>query len=101
MSEATVIKADNGHADVIGELSLATVSRLRPLGIELLATHAFLQFDFQKVTRSDSSALTLLTAWKRYAKKNGKTIEFINLPTQLLEMAQLSRLDKILPIINK
>lgn len=98
MNQATLIKADNGNARVSGELSFATVSTLRPLGIKLLATHSYLQFDFEKVTRSDSSALTLLTAWTRYAKENGKKIEFINLPIQLLEMAQLSRLDKILPI---
>ncbi len=101
MNTATVIKADNGNAEVSGELCFATVSMLRPLGIKLLATHPYLQFDFQKVVRSDSSALALLTAWMRYAKKNHKTIEFINLPVQLLEMAQLSRLDKILPVGKK
>lgn len=97
MELATVhIDKDSQQIMVNGALSFATVPLLRVQGNQLLATVYAPIFDFKGVVRTDSAALALLTAWARDAKQLGKKPQFINLPEQLIDLARLSNLDKIL-----
>ncbi len=104
MTAAEIKISQNGtRIQVSGVLSFATVPTLRDQGIQLLKNVTEPLFDFKEVTRSDSAALALLTAWARYAHSLGKSASFINIPPQLMDIARLSRLDKILslqPLIN-
>lgn len=84
---------------VRGVLSFATVAALRNAGEKILAKKDILEFNFTDVSRSDSAGLALLIAWSRSAKKNKKTITFTHLPKQLFDIARISGLDKILPIL--
>ncbi len=88
----------NAHGFILqGNLGFQTVKYLRDEGNVLIEnTPGEILFDFEQVTHSDSSALTLLTAWTRCARKWCKPIRFINLPPKLKEVACLSNLDKIL-----
>lgn len=54
--------------------------------------------DLGAVSRSDSSGVALLIEWMRQADRANKTIRFVNIPTQMLEIAKLSGVDKILAI---
>jgi phospholipid transport system transporter-binding protein len=48
-----------------------------------------LVIDFSEITDIDSSAVALLLEWRREARARGKTLEFVNLPPNLLALAQL------------
>ena len=48
-----------------------------------------LTIDFAGITGVDSSAVALLLEWRRQAAQRGKQLEFINLPINLLALAEL------------
>jgi len=48
-----------------------------------------LTIDFAAVTGVDSSAVALLLEWRRRAAALGKTLVFVNLPANLLALAEL------------
>jgi phospholipid transport system transporter-binding protein len=99
MTAAEIKISKDGNSILIsGVLSFATVSALRDQGNQLQKNIQNPVFDFKEVTRSDSAALALLTAWARYARALGKTADFINIPPELMDIACLSRLDKVLSL---
>lgn len=81
-------------------MTVETVMQLRNIGEQLLYTSPYSQvvINLHAVVRSDSSALALLTAWARAAKKVNKSIRFIETPTGLMTLAKLSHLEKILTL---
>ena len=81
-----------------GELNFDSVVKLRELGCHFIMKHANPTVDFKNVIVKDNSALALLIAWIRFAKQHQKTITFVNIPKQLLDMAKLSDLENILII---
>jgi phospholipid transport system transporter-binding protein len=48
-----------------------------------------LTIDFADITGVDSSAVALLLEWRRQAEARSKTLEFVNLPPNLLALARL------------
>ena len=48
-----------------------------------------LTIDFAAITEVDSSAVALLLEWRRVAARLGKTLLFVNLPANLLALADL------------
>ncbi|MGZ5032517.1 MAG: STAS domain-containing protein [Usitatibacter sp.] len=48
-----------------------------------------LTIDFAAITGVDSSAVALLLEWRRQAQRRGKSLEFVNLPANLLALARL------------
>lgn len=48
-----------------------------------------LTIDFSGITEVDSSAVALLLEWRRRAAALGKTLLFVNLPANLLSLAEL------------
>ena len=48
-----------------------------------------LTIDFSAITDVDSSAVALLLEWRREAARRGKTLNFVNLPANLLALAEL------------
>jgi ABC-type transporter Mla MlaB component len=94
-----VIKIDaNNKIAVDGEISFVTIPKLRIIGCEFISSHQNPVFDLKQAITKDISGLALLAAWTRFAKKIGKSIQFINLPMQLLDMAKLNGLKDLLPI---
>ncbi len=55
-----------------------------------------LTIDFAGVTDVDSAAVALLLDWRRMAMKRGKTLLFVNLPANLLALAELYGVAEIL-----
>ena len=75
-----------------GELSFDTI----PQVLEESAAYAArtdlperLTIDFGAITGVDSSAVALLLDWRRMAAKRGKTLVFVNLPANLIALAEL------------
>jgi phospholipid transport system transporter-binding protein len=48
-----------------------------------------LTIDFSAITGVDSSAVALLLEWRRQAQARGKALVFVNLPPNLLALAEL------------
>ena len=48
-----------------------------------------LTIDFAGIDAVDSSAVALLLEWRRQAQRAGKTLEFANLPANLVSLATL------------
>ncbi len=99
VSTATIKPSKDGtFFQVSGNLSFKTVPEVRDLGNALLQQASDPVFDFKDVSRSDSSALSLLTGWLRQARQLDKSIRFVNLPQHLMDIARLSSLDKVVVI---
>jgi phospholipid transport system transporter-binding protein len=55
-----------------------------------------LTIDFTKVEGVDSAAVALILEWRRMAVKLGKSVAFVNLPPNLLALAQLYGVTELL-----
>jgi phospholipid transport system transporter-binding protein len=53
-------------------------------------------FDLASVKTTDSSAVAVLLAWQRAARKAGKPLRYINLPSSLASLADLYGVDELL-----
>ncbi|MCK4609140.1 MAG: STAS domain-containing protein [Gammaproteobacteria bacterium] len=81
-----------------GDLDFISVVKLQKQGCELIKKTEKVVFDLRQAVAKDSSALSLLLAWTRCAKRMEQSIQFINLPEQLQDMVKLTGLEQILPI---
>lgn len=81
---------------VSGTLNFATVASLWNASLPLLEKQPSLQFDLSKIISANSAGLTLLLEWIRYAREKGKSICFQNMPSQLLSIATVAGVNKIL-----
>lgn len=74
---------------VNGELVFNTVPDWCARGCLFITQTPVPEFDFASVKLSDSSGVALLLAWLREANAVDKTINFRNLPQQLLDVAKV------------
>ncbi len=90
---------ESGRLILHGEMGFASVLALleqtRPL---LLDGHGPLEIDLAEVGRVDSAGLALMIEWMRLAQQGGRELRFLNLPPQLMAIAQASDLDGVLPL---
>jgi len=59
-------------------------------------TPQHLVIDFSAITGVDSSAVALLLEWRRRAAELGKRVEYVNLPPNLLALAQLYGVEELI-----
>ncbi len=88
MTEELLTATATGQV-VHGQVTYATVLGYRELGEQAINEAKAVTFDFSEATRCDSSVLTLVLVWQRYAQKLGKKISFINLPKSTRALADL------------
>ena len=65
---------------VQGQLTFSTVMNIWNHSKPLLKSLAQIKIDLSEVVHCDSAGLALLLEWKRWAKLNHKSVEFIHLP---------------------
>ncbi len=53
-------------------------------------------FDLGTVKTADSSAVAVLLAWKRAARKSGTALSYVNVPAGLQSLAELYGVDEFL-----
>ena len=95
----TQLRLDDANClHVLGELNFANVAKLYRDGLAFVNQHPQLLVDFTEATVGDSSILAVLVAWSRRSKQLQYSLNYINLPNTLIEMARLSHLDTVLPI---
>lgn len=98
MSAAGINRGPDGRLILAGELSFATVTRLHGESQPLFAQPGDIRVDLQDIERADSAGLALLIEWMRNARELGKSIQFLNIPQQMLAIARVSSLDQVLPL---
>ena len=91
-----MIKRDGDRLLVSGPLTLATVTQALREGNDAIAMGAR-TVDLGEVSELDSSALALLLAWLREAKKRNRELSFTRLPAGLTTIASLYGVAELLP----
>lgn len=76
-------------------LTLEHARRLLSLGAEAIA-QGVTAIDFSGAGKVDSSALSLMLAWRRRAQAAGRRLEFRNVPDSLTSLARLYGVDTLL-----
>jgi len=91
-------RREDGSFALKGTLSFKTVTALRNQGIDLFNASEALVIDLADIKRSDSAGVALLIEWMRFAQSQGKSISYLNTPSQMLAIVRASSLDSILPL---
>ncbi len=97
MEETTVLSAAK-TMKLVGMVSLNNLIQLRSQGEEIInqIEAQTIKLDLAEMKSASSFSLSLLLCWIRYATKQNKTIEIINLPSSLANLASLYNLKGIL-----
>ncbi|OGT06811.1 MAG: hypothetical protein A2X78_04680 [Gammaproteobacteria bacterium GWE2_37_16] len=90
----------SGCFRVAGNLCYANVVKSARLGCGVIDKQPEVVFDLQDVIIDDDAVLALLINLIRYAKKEQKTIHFSHIPEKILDMAKVSGLIELLPILS-
>lgn len=93
---AAVTASNDSVIYICGELNFANVPVLSQNNRRLIMERKEVTFDLSQVTAIDNTGVALLISLTRYAKGLGKKIRFINLPKQLLELADAVRVKKFI-----
>ena len=91
-----MIQREGDRMVVSGPLTLAHVAEALQQGNGAIGEGAR-QVDLAAVTELDSSALALLLAWLREAKRRDARLAFSNLPQGLITIARLYGVAELLP----
>ena len=91
-----MIRRDGDRMMVSGPLTLAHVATALSLGNAAIG-EGVRKVDLGEVGELDSSALALLLAWLREAKRRGVDLAFSNLPQGLSTIARLYGVADLLP----
>jgi len=91
-----MIRREGDRMFVTGALTLASVAAVLPEGSAALG-QGVRTVDLGEVGELDSSALALLLAWLREAKRLNLEISFANLPQGLTTIARLYGVAELLP----
>lgn len=97
MNNAAIQTVGEGRYLLTGDLDFQEVPQLLNTSVSMFAdAGAHLVVDLSGVGRTTSVGLALMVEWLRRARQASKTIEFQNVPAQMLAMAKISGLDGIL-----
>ena len=83
-----MIECTDGRCTVRGPINVSNVVVLLAQGKDRFAA-SDVTVDLAGVTEVDSTAVSLLLEWRREAARNGRRIEFLNLPANLTSLAKL------------
>ncbi len=92
-------REEDGRLALLGELTFETVPGLSKSLDSMVEQEPQLRIDLAELERVDSAGLALLIEWTRLARVFGHTLEFINIPQQLLAIAHLSGVERMLPLL--
>lgn len=98
MSEARLEALGDGRFRLAGVLDVESVPALVERIDELLQAPGDVEVDLGAVSRADSAGLALLVDWYREANRRGRRIHFRQVPPQMLALAQVSGVDRLLAL---
>jgi len=91
------IRMQGNEVLVLGNLSFYNVMSVYEKSLSQLDACPELNFNFSELQSSDSSGLALIMEWIRLAKQRNKPIRFSHLSDDLLSIASVSGLIKLIP----
>ena len=91
-----MITQEGGKLQLSGPMTLQTVKALFEHGLKA-APGAAVEIDLAQVEAVDSSAVSLLLAWLREARRNKLTLTFTHIPDNLTSLARLYGVAELLP----
>ncbi len=101
MRKTELKRIGSGEVEVSGQLVLdEVIPLLKYSNVYFNEEGAALVFDLTEVEQSDSAGVALLVEWMAMAKVSGQTISFKAVPKQMLDIAQVSGVDELLPLIS-
>lgn len=90
--------AEPGYYRLEGELSFDSAELALKKTAKIFVSPTRMVFDLAEISKADSAGLALLLEWLRQAALGGVELRYVNLPRQLLAMAQVVGVDSILVI---
>jgi phospholipid transport system transporter-binding protein len=90
-----MIVCEDGRWRVEGPITMDNVVALLAQGKSLFTARE-LSVDLAAVSEVDSSALSLLLEWRREAARSGRSIRYLNLPSNLKSLAELYGVTELL-----
>jgi len=96
-----VITLEGDRFQVTGNVTIATVSALFSAGLKTNENGKMsgdVVVDFAKLEKVDSSAVSLMLAWLREAKRNQVNLRFIHVPGNLMSLAKLYGVAELLTL---
>ncbi|MDE2092087.1 MAG: STAS domain-containing protein [Gammaproteobacteria bacterium] len=89
-----------GRFRVDGRLSFDTVAQALEASRRLFAEYQRIELDLSGVEATDSAGLALLIEWTGRARRSRCALTFRNIPGQVMAIARISDVDKLLPIVQ-
>ena len=96
LPRAKIQRRDTRTFCVLGPMTFDSVTDLWRQSEEMFSGETVFQIDLAQVTRTDSAGLALLVQWMREASRQGARVELLNLPTQMLALADAANLEEAL-----
>lgn len=96
MTKQASIEYKNNEFVLSGELDFCNVMSLYAKSLAHIAESKHLIFNFAQLTTSSSAGLALMVEWVKMAEREQKTIEFKSISADLVAIAAVSGLDKII-----
>lgn len=93
---ARIQRHDTRSYGVSGTMTFDSVTELWRESDEIFSGEAVVQIDLRDVTHTDSAGLALLVEWLREAGRRGGRVEFLNLPAQMIALAEAANLQTVL-----
>lgn len=98
MQKVEIEKAVSGKIELKGELSYENVMTLSHDASAMFSSKSDLCIDLAGITHTDSAGIALLVEWLSEARHHNQDINFVNVPEQVMEVAKISNLDRVLPM---
>ncbi len=96
MAEIRFEDQGDGKFALHGGLTFSTASSALEQSKELFQDHARIELDMTDVTDGDSAGLAVLLEWVNWAKNYVREIRYINVPAEIVAIAQISEVDDML-----
>ncbi len=93
-SKLNIVSKGNGRWLIHGELTFASIHGKLVESPPFLRGGKNIILDFAQVNNTDSAGLALMIEWIKITRHYRIQLHFKNVPTQLLNLAKLSGLDK-------
>ena len=96
VGEVELLDRGDGCFAIRGELGFGTVMAVLQKSKSLFAGHSVIELDLAGVTRTDSAGLALLLEWVNWARNTAREIRYLNIPAQIIAIAQISEVEDML-----
>lgn len=95
-----MIKSEAGVFMVKSDMTQSTVNRLLAESLPILLEMPTWDLNLSCVAKADSAGIALMLAWMRIAKEKKIHLKFSHLPKAMVDLARVSGVDALLPIVN-